>query len=244
MTGPSLHLPDLPEVPVSLGAPSVAAGDAEAPDPAPATPRPRQPLAWRLVQVLSSWLPLFLMALLALGTWWLVRHTPGAPAAPAAAPARQDPDYTMQGFSIHRFGPDGQVALRISGTMLRHYPATDRMEIDGVRIEAQGPDGRSTEATAQRALANGDGTEVQLLGGARVVSRRPGAAPLEVQGEFLHAFLRTERLRSHLPVRVRQGSTTLTAGGLDYDNLQQDLRLDGPVRATLRPGTPRGSDAP
>jgi len=28
------------------------------------------------------------------------------------------------------------------------------------------PDGRRTEATARQALANGDGSEIQLLGGA------------------------------------------------------------------------------
>ena len=51
-------------------------------------------------------------------------------------------------------------------------------------------------------MANGDGSEVQLLGGARVDSAGPRGEPIEFRGEFLHAFLNTERVRSHLPVMV------------------------------------------
>lgn len=227
-----LHLPDLPEVSVQLGRPM-----------APAAPRPRQAWSYRLRQAVSSYLPLLLMALLAAGTWWLIKHTPQAPGARDDTAPRQTPDYTMDGFSITRFGPDGRVVLRIAGDTLRHYPATDRLEIEGVRIHAIGNDGRVTDATARQALANGDGSEVQLLGGAQITSQLKGAAPLEVQGEFLHAFLRFERIRSHLPVRVRQGGTEARAGGLDYDHLQQTLQLKGPVRATLAAG-PRAAIKP
>ena len=231
MTSPhppaELHLPDLPEVSVQLGRPVA---------PATAAPRPRLAWGYRLQQALSSYLPLLLMAVLAAGTWWLVKHTPQLPGARDEAPIRQTPDYTMNGFSITRFGPDGRVVLRIAGDSLRHFPATDRLEIEGVRIHAIGNDGRVTEATARRALANGDGSEVQLLGGAQITSQLKGAELLEVQGEFLHAFLRFERIRSHLPVQVRQGGTQARAGGLDYDHLQQTLQLKGPVRATLVSG--------
>lgn len=228
MTRPELHLPDLPELSVQLGLP----------EPAPAAGhvvRARQSWARRLLQGLSSYLPLLLMALLAAGTWWLVRNTPGAPGARAPAPPSQTPDYTMTGFAITRFAPDGQVALRIAGDVLRHFPATDRLEIDGVKIRATGPDGRTTDATARQAVANGDGSEIQLLGAAEVISQLPGGDRLEVRGEFLHAFLRFERLRSHLPVLVRHGGTEARAGGLDYDNLQRQLVLNGPVRATVQP---------
>ena len=48
---------------------------------------PSQPWHWRLRQAISAYLPLLLMAMLALGTWWLVQNTP-SPEAPreAAAP--------------------------------------------------------------------------------------------------------------------------------------------------------------
>ena len=228
---PELHLPDLPEVAVSLR--PLAPNEAE---------RRRAPWGARLRDALSTYLPLLLMALLASGTWWLVRHTPPIDAPSAAKPVRHEPDYTMRNFSLTRFAPDGRFALRIEGELLRHFPDTDRLEIDSVRIESISPDGRVTRASAKRALANGDASEVQLIGDARVVAQlaTPKAdatadgEALEIEGEFLHAFVRFERLRSHLPVRVKRAGTLTLAAGLDYDHLNSELRLDGPVRSTLQ----------
>ena len=227
--GAELHLPDLPEVAMSIGRPL----------PAPGVKRARPPLLWWLRDLFSTYLPLLLMALLALGTGWLVRHTPVvSPAAVGQAP-RQEPDYTMEDFSIVRFAPDGRVNLRLQGDRLRHYPATDRFEIDGVRIRAVGDDGRVTDAVARQALANGDASEVQLIGGAQVRSQLAGADSVEIDSEFLHAFVRFERVRSHLPVRVLHGSSEVRAGGIDYDHLNQQLQLAAPVRVQVKPAPAR-----
>ena len=211
--------------------------------PAPTTgsvsASPRVPLAWRLRELVMSYLPLLLMLALALTTWWLVKNTPHPEEPRAAAAPRHEPDYTMQRFSVQRFTADGRLRVRIEGQQLRHYPDTDTVEIDAVRIHALGVDGRTTEAVAQRALANGDGSEVQLLGGAQVISQEPTGEPIEFRGEFLHAFLHTEQLRSHLPVQVRQGSSELRADGMEYDNLSRIVQLKGQVRASFVPASRR-----
>ena len=87
-------------------------------------------------------------------------------------------------------------------------------------------------ATARRALSNGDATEVQLQGGARV-RREAGAdqAAIEFEGEFLHAFLATERVKSHLPVQVRQGGSEMRVAWLEYDHLARSAKLGGPLKA-------------
>lgn len=220
---PELHLPDLPEVEVSLGA------------PASAPPRPRWGLRSRLRELLGAYLPLLLMALLALGTWWLVKNTPRPGGGDDTAPLRSDPDYEMRDFAITRFAPDGRATVRIEGSVLRHYPDTDRLEIETARIHARAPDGRVTQAQAARAVANGDASEWQLSGGAHLVAQMRSGPQLEIDSEFLHVFVATERIRSHLPVRVRQGSDEIRAGGIDADNLAQRLWLAAPVRAEFSP---------
>ena len=197
-------------------------------------PRGRQPWPWRLGQWISAYLPLLLMALLALGTWWLVQNTPRGDAVRPEAVARHEPDYTMQSFTLQRFGADGHLQVQVQGTQMRHYPDTDTLEIDGVTIRALGADGSVTRATARRALTNGDASEVQLVGAARVVREAQGSQPaLEFESEFLHAFFNTERLRSHLPVRLRQGSSDLRVGAIEYDNLTRSATLGAPVGARL-----------
>jgi lipopolysaccharide export system protein LptC len=219
---PELHLPDLPEVEVSLGAPA---------QPVPV----RRGMRLRLRELLGAYLPLVLMALLALGTWWLVKNTPRPASGDEQTAVRSDPDYEMRDFAITRFAPDGRATVRIEGAWLRHFPDTDRIEIEDARVQARTPDGRVTQAQAARALANGDASEWQLSGGAKVVAQMRSGPPMEIDGEFLHVFVRTERVRSHLPVRLRQGDDEILAGGIDVDNLAQRMQLSPPVRGTFSP---------
>ena len=208
---------------------------------APRARPPREPWLRRVQQALASYLPLLLMLLLALGTWWLVKNSPQPEGAPEAAAVRQEPDYTMTGFAIERFAADGRLALRLEGARLHHYPATDRIEIEDVRVRAFAPDGGLTWATARRALANGDGSEVQLLGGAEVQRTGGGRPPLVMRSEFLHAFFVTERITSSRPVVVMQAGTVLRAAGLVYDHPSGRLDLGGPTRITLQPRAGRGA---
>ena len=175
------------------------------------------------------------MALLALGTWWLVKNTPLPDGARVAAPLRHEPDYTMRQFMVQRFGADGAMRAQIEGDMMRHYPDTDTLEVDNARIRHVAVDGHVTVATARRALANGDASEVQLQGGAHVIREALGAdeEAIDFRGEFLHAFLANERVRSHLPVTVTRGATEIHADAMEYDNLERVVQLKGHVQATF-----------
>ena len=233
-----LHLPDLPEVPISLGhahghALGHALGDT-------ASARTSLPLRWhqRLRDALSSYLPLLLMAVLALGSWWLVKNVP-APIKPRdQGVVRTAPDYTMTDFVLERFEPTGRLKLRIAGTQLRHYPDTDRIEIDALQLRAISPDGHVTLAQAKRALSNGDGSEVQLMGAARVDSVDKQGEPLAVSSEFLHLFTVSERLRTHLPVLVQRGGAELHAAAMYYDHALGRIELIGAQRAVFPPRAP------
>ena len=202
--------------------------------PAPAARRRlRMPWHLRLREGLSSYLPLLLMALLALASWWLVKNSPQPQAAPEERALSSEPDYTMSQFAVERFDAAGKLKLRIEGAQLRHIPVSDRIEMEVAVIRAIAPDGRVTTARAQRAISNGDGSEVQLLGGAEVDSIDADGRPLQMRSEFLHAFLVTERVRSHLPVVVRRGATEVRADGMDYDNLARTVDLKGRMRAVF-----------
>ena len=145
-------------------------GEIEALDaPRRASPAPAMPWTRRIAEIFSAYLPMLLMGLLALGTWWLVKNTPQVATARVAAAPRHEPDYTMHRFSVQRFAPDGKLRAQIEGDEVRHYPDTDTLEIDAVHMRAISTGPHVTVATARRALVNGDATEVQLLGGAHVV---------------------------------------------------------------------------
>ena len=185
----------------------------------------------------SLYLPIILMGMLALGTWWLVRNAP-APIAAATAPSNgHQPDYFMKVFSVKSFDATGRMQSEIKGDMGRHFPDTDTLEIDNVRMRSVSPQGVVTLATANRALSNADGSEVQLFGNAVVT--RETQPRLEFRGEFLHAFTQAERVRSDQPVVLTRGNDQFTADAMEYDHLDQVLQLRGRVRGVLMPAASR-----
>lgn len=225
--GIELTLPDLPEVPISLG-PAAGGGRFGA----AALPWPL-----RLREALASALPLLLMVLLAVGSWWLVRNAPQPlePRPPAAT--RVEPDYTMTGFMVQRFGADGRLRLQIEGRQLRHLPAAGRLEIEGATIRAFAPDGRETVAIARLALADDKTTEVQLIGGARVQARSSRGEDAVLEGERLLLYPQERRVRTDEAVRVRLGADEFEATGLEYRQDTGVLELLGPMRGVFAPRT-------
>ncbi len=192
------------------------------------------PMTYRLRELVAGYLPLLVMGVLALATWWLVENSPQADVDGGSVVPMHVPDYTMNKFMVERFAPDGHLRVRIQGDELRHYPDTETIEVDNPRIRAFQPDGQVTVATARQAVSNGDGSEVQLLGDAKVVrDAATGQPEIEFRGEFMHAFLSTGELRSHLPVTIRHGVNQLRADSLDYKHDDRRLQLNGRVRATF-----------
>jgi lipopolysaccharide export system protein LptC len=197
---------------------------------------------------LSLYLPIILMGFLALGTYWLVRSTPMFTPPQADQAQRHEHDYSLQKFSVKNFDATGRLKTEMFGFEARHYPDTDTLEIEQFRIHNFNEKGHAIIATSNRAVINSDATEVQLIGDAVVVREaivgKPGeAAPrMSFRGEFLHAYIETERVKSHKPVELTRGNDHFTADSLDYDNFDQVLKLEGRVHGTLvqnQPGQKR-----
>jgi lipopolysaccharide export system protein LptC len=200
--------------------------------------------ALRTWDQLSIYLPVLLMGALALGTYWLVRKSPIFSAEEAPKVAKHEVDYFMRKFTIKAFDETGQLQSEIHGVEGRHYPDSDTLEIDQPRILSLRDENRRVTSTGNRALSNGDGSEVQLMGKVRVVrevvvSTGGKVLPrMEFQGEFLHAFANEERFKSHLPVLLIRGADQFTGDTFTYDNRTGIVELKGRVKGKLGSGAP------
>ena len=193
---------------------------------------PRRRFRWDQVTI---YLPMLLMALLALLSYWLLRATP-LPIEPAPErPLSHEPDHVMRRFALRVFGVDGSLRSEIFGAEARHRPNTNMLEIDQARIRVLGAGGQLTTATAHRVVSNAEQTAFTLEGDA-VVIRDPvsaNAPQLEFRGEYLQVHTDTERVTSDRPVLLVRGSDRLTADRLEYRGKEQTALLQGRVRATL-----------
>jgi lipopolysaccharide export system protein LptC len=190
---------------------------------------------------LTLYLPVLLMGLLALASYWLVRSTPSLEQRAPPAAAQHRPDYFMHKFSVKTFDARGLLKSEVMGQDARHFPDTDTLEIDQVQIRSFNEEGQLTTATARQALANSDASEVQLIGQALIERKatldKSGKeqAALTLKSEFLHAFMNTERVKSHKPVELTRGPDRFTADSMDYDNREGVMLLTGRVRGQVVP---------
>jgi lipopolysaccharide export system protein LptC len=188
----------------------------------------------------TLYLPIVMMLLLALGSWWLARNTPEAAQASPQLPQRQDPDYYLTRFSVKNFDPQGQLVSEILGEKARHFPITDLLEIEGARFRSS-RGSRVTTGQSDRAYSNADGSELQLVGNARVVQEPLRDAQgrelprLEIRSDFLHAFLRTEQIKSDQPVTIMRGADQFNGDRLLFNKIDGVVQLDGRVRVLLNP---------
>ena len=202
--------------------------------------------AWLLIRKLADqfaiYLPILLMGALALGSYWLVRNAPATQATATDRPVNHEADYFLRKFSIKTFTSQGKLKNELFGGQAKHFADTDTIEVDNVRIHNYNESGRLTTVTsANRAISNGDNSQVQLYG--KAISVRETALDangvlqpkMEFRGEFLHTFVNEERLKSHLPIVIRRGNSEFTAETLDYSNLDRVINLQGRVKAVLQP---------
>ncbi len=219
-----------------------------APAPKPAAGLRVLHTLWRAWDRLAIYLPLLLMGLLALLTYWMVRNTPEMSEPQARRPQPNEVDFFMRGAVVKAFDAQGRLQNQLSGTEMRHYADKATVEVDQARWQGVGPDGRLTRASAQRALSTDDGSQVQLLGQAVVVREAAAAAgkPLprqEFRGESLQIFTDDDRVLSNQPVRFFSGDDEFSAQSFRYDHLRRVIELQGRVKATLV-STPARSTAP
>ena len=201
--------------------------------PLPVAP-PRRDRAQHWWDRISIYLPVLLMGLLALGSYWLVRQTPPMPEARPVQAPRHEPDYAMWNFVLRDFAADGRLRTELQGREMRHYPDDGTLEVDDARLRTYPEDGQTpapTTAVAQRLGTNADQTVYTLTGNVTVV--RPAERELRFQGEALTLWPQENRLASDQPVRITRGADHITANRLHYDSQRQVAQLDGRVRATL-----------
>jgi lipopolysaccharide export system protein LptC len=206
--------------------------------PAPPVRRRRTPWWDRL----SIYLPVMLMGLLALGSYWLLRATPKAPEPAAERPVSGEPDYFMRRFSVRSFDANGNLRAEVLGDEARHHPDDDRVEIDNARLRNLGENRAITTATAVRVTTNSDNTRFVLEGNAVVVregGRDDQGQPLprlEFRGEYLLVELEpTERISSDQAVELIREGDRLTAQRMVYDGAASVATFQGRVRVQLQP---------
>jgi lipopolysaccharide export system protein LptC len=200
--------------------------------------RPSLRLFW---DRLSVYLPILLMGLFAMVTFWLIRSTPSVIEATAGKPLKHEADYFLRNFSVKAFDVQGKLKSEVVGREARHFPDTDTLEIEQVRMRTIGENGLPTIATANRAISDATGDDVQLFGNVHVSRQLPAGTsaasrePVEYRSEYLHVKSDDGKVVTHLPVVISQGKDRFSGDAMTYDDHGSVIELTGRVRGVLTP---------
>jgi LPS export ABC transporter protein LptC len=139
------------------------------------TPTPKDN---RTLDQLTIYLPLILFALLALGSWWLVRSMPELLPPGSDKQLRKDPDYQLEKFTVKSFDNTGRMTREIAGQSATHFPASQELHIQGIRIFAENEVGTRVQAQARQGVSQEAVQQVTLSGDVLAVRAADRHGPL------------------------------------------------------------------
>lgn len=202
---------------------------------------------------LSLYLPVLLMGLLAMGSWWLASTTIQPQTTTRLEASPHMPDYQLRGFRTQAFdSQSGTWRNTLSGASAMHYPQNDRIDLTQVQGRGINHQGQITTFSATRGRSQNGASEIELWGQAQIQRYSADAVKqdnsestpqLRLESEYLHLLPNQERIQTHLPAVVTQWQkdkknksikiNKLSGNSLTYDHTVQVLEIHGSTRALL-----------
>jgi len=187
----------------------------------------------RLLNRLSTWFPVILLATLAMLTYWLDAQVQSGGRGNGVR--GQDPDYFLEDFSATRFGKDGSVAQQLAAKKLTHYPDGQPTDVVAPLLTDTQPGKPPMRVRADVGKVSPDNEHVYLSG--HVVAERDAAAgrsKLTLTTDYLHVQPKFEKADTDRMVTITDGTGTHTGGGMEADNKAHTIKLRNGVTGEIR----------
>jgi lipopolysaccharide export system protein LptC len=193
------------------------------------------------IDALGRGLPLMLMTVLTLGTFWLVQeHTPNTSPELDTTPTHR-PDYVLKGFSAITLDEKGFAHHQFTAKRMVRYQDTQETDVEHpffqvyAHTDTQGRQHPAYQLHSTTGTLSGDGSVLNLYGQAQLERGKvlPTGQPLRVSSAHFRAWLYTDILESPTTTRIEQGPSVLVAQNFRYDNQQLSLAFSGRVSGTL-----------
>ena len=191
-----------------------------------------------MVQVLK-FLPMLLMAILTLGTYWMVQMN--EPNLDAEKQKRHVPDYIMDGIVVTTLGPEGNTKFRVVGQKLIHYEDDASSEIDWPIARRFHETKPAITVKSDKGFLDGDMTVLDLVGNASLTrppqaatATQAGSARLFMSSSKFTVLMNEDIVKTNRPVNLEQGQSIMTSQeGAIFDNVHQKLTMIGQVKGRI-----------
>jgi lipopolysaccharide export system protein LptC len=193
----------------------------------------------RIVDKGLAYIPVILMGVLAMLSYWLIKNTPEIEVNKTRLVQKHEIDYELNNFSVRTYRKNGQLQSLILGQRARHFADNETLEIEVPQVQVLALNQHQTTATSSRAISNADGSELQMIG--NVILTKDKLVELdnkkkklfELRSEYLDFMMDDEIIKTHLPVQIKRGESYFEGLSMNYDNIEQSLILKGRVKGSI-----------
>lgn len=177
-------------------------------------------------------LPLALLAVLALLTFW-IDYSVQAPTQKPAGSSRHDPDFILHNFTTTRTDENGDLRYRLTANEMRHYPDDDTTELEQPHFTRYQIDKPFTQIEGKKGFVSSDAEKIEFVDDVRVVRQAyNGKGEMVVLTDRLDVFPNEERAVTDRPVVITQEpKTVIHAVGMVYDKKKETVELGKRVKA-------------
>lgn len=186
---------------------------------------------------LTLWVPLILLAALALLTLWL-KQAIQTPAASLDQSKRSGADYIVEGFVATRLGTDGKPLYVLAAKHMIHYPRDDTTQLTAPAFSQFDPQQPPIRISAEHGFVSRGGDDVYLTRNVVLIREAgPNLEQIIARTEAMHLQPDSHLAETDQPISVDSKTLKFTAVGMRLNNKTRVLKLRSRVKATYAPKT-------
>lgn len=187
-----------------------------------------------LRDIFTAAFPIGLLAVLAALSYWLGVVAAADP-VDIGGRFRHDPDTIIRQFDGVSFDEKGNRKAGLRGVELRHFPDDESSVVQQPFMRRFSLTGEPSTVSANQAVVNSDGSEVDLTGDVKAF--RPaqgGKAAITLTAPHMLVLVDEERARTPGFARIQQGSSWISGTGFDADNVTQVFNFHSNVTGSYK----------
>lgn len=200
-----------------------------------------QQLKLSIGRTLLRLMPLILMGVLTLATFWLVqKNTP--PEKPTLERVRlHEPDYTIKGGALSALNELGATKYRILGVKVTHYDDDASIDILAPRMRLFQAAKAPVTVRSDTGHLDGDLTILDLFDNATIFRPAQDATPTQAatlsmlaSSSYFKVLINDDIIETNRPITLQQGMSIMssTEGGV-FNNVEQSMVLTGKVKGRI-----------
>lgn len=200
-----------------------------------------QQLKVGLGRAILRMMPLILMGILTLITFWLVKKS-NAPEGEVLERVRlHEPDYVITNGTLSALNEAGNTKYRVLGKKVIHYDDDASIDIVTPRMRLFQPDKAPVTVKADTGHLDGDLTILDLIDNAQIfrpaqaaTATEPATLRMLAQSSYFRVLINDDIIETDRPIRLEQGMSVMNSNeGGSFNNVDQSMVLSGQVRGRI-----------